>query len=295
MNLSYNDMPRCISPLSLRRNGATDVVPCGRCNFCLQAKRADWIFRIAQELKVSHTSHFITLTYGENFVPYDPLSGLPTLSKRDYQLFTKVLRKENKNVVDWPLRYYAVGEYGTQHCRPHYHALMFNLAPGLERKVAEVWNKGLVDVGKVEPASIAYVTKYVINRVGDYIGREKPFSFMSKRPGIGANYLETHTTYHRSGYDTTEPLSAREVNAMRTVANVNGQVSRLPRYYKDKMFTVEEKRDIANQSIADSDRVYWETIERLAQFHDDPQGYYDACVSHQHDLITKRLNDKNVL
>ena len=85
---------RCISPLSLRQNGSINVVPCGKCNFCLSSKRDDWSFRLRQELKVSTSASFITLTYATEKMPVNS-SGLLELRKSDCQAFMKRLRKVN--------------------------------------------------------------------------------------------------------------------------------------------------------------------------------------------------------
>lgn len=162
----------CISPIYVNRN----FVPCGKCNLCLAARRADWTFRIRQELKDSISAFFLTLTYDDSSIPFSP-SGNPTLLKEDYQKFMKRLRKLSKNT----LRYYCVGEYGTVTNRPHYHALIFNLEPTVD--VHRVWSKGHVVRGTVTPASIHYVTKYVINRYGDYGDVCPPFALISKRSG----------------------------------------------------------------------------------------------------------------
>lgn len=273
-------MSRCISPLLIRTSGRRDVVPCGKCNFCLATKRADWTFRLEQELKVAQSSYFITLTYEDQFLPFNPLSGLPELSKRDYQLFTKSLRKINSQVVDWPLRYYAVGEYGTNTARPHYHAIMFNLSPLISQKLDQVWQKGNCLAGTVEPASIRYVTKYVINRDGEYTGREPPFSMMSKRPGLGANYLDTHKSWHRQG--------------LKNYTQVNGVIGRLPRYYKEKMFSKLEKLRLQNEGIVEGDKAYSESVDRLSKFHLDPYHYYDESLQNKHDSIVSKINSQNV-
>jgi len=157
---------RCIRPLTLK-TGLT--VPCGHCNFCLANRRADWSFRLYQENKVSQSSHFLTLTYDDSTVPVgdDCLS----LCKRDLQLFIKRLRKENGSRI----RYYSVGEYGTQTSRPHYHSIMFSLDVKTVQKLPEIWGLGNVHVGQVNAASIHYVTKYVINSDREVSGREPPF------------------------------------------------------------------------------------------------------------------------
>ncbi|WNK13174.1 MAG: replication initiator protein [Microvirus sp.] len=258
---------RCINPLTLK-SGLT--VPCGHCNFCLSNRRADWSFRLYQENKVSQSSHFLTLTYDDSTVPVgdDCLS----LCKRDYQLFTKKLRKESET----PLRYYAVGEYGTQTARPHYHAIMFNMLPDLCDQLPKIWGKGQVHVGQVNPASIHYVTKYVINRDIDVRGREPPFTVMSLRPGIGSIYLNTHKNYHQ--------------DALRYYSHQKGIYQRLPRYFKDKFFTKEQRELMAENAEYESSKVYAKNLEYLSQFHPDPVRYYADMRLQAHDTLVKSIN-----
>jgi len=261
---------RCISPILVRSNGRRDFVPCGRCNHCLQTKRFDWSFRLLQEAKQATSAYFLTMTYDA-----DHLQS-PSLNKRDVQLFTKRLRKENST----KLRYYTVGEYGTQTMRPHYHSIMFNLDLEVVTRLSDYWKLGNCYVGDVEIASIHYVTKYVVNRSGmDLGGREPPFSLMSRKPGIGSRYLDTHRGWHRS--------------AMRNYTQVNGEIARLPRYYKDKFFTDVERANLALASIEQADLDYELAVSRLSKFHDDPYHYYDERISAQHDAIKSKVNHSN--
>lgn len=265
---------RCISPILVRSNGRRDFVPCGKCNHCLQTKRFDWSFRLLQESKKAVTAHFLTMTYDEINVPGDS-----SLCKRDVQLFTKRLRKENASFVSTPVRYYTVGEYGTKSGRPHYHSIIFNLHASVVSRLSDFWKLGNCYVGDVEIASIHYVTKYVINRHGDCGGREPPFSLMSRRPGIGSRYLDTHRGWHRSD--------------MRNYTQVNGEIARLPRYYKDKFFSDVERANMALDSIAQADLDYEVAVSRLAKFHDDPYYYYDYRIQRQHDAIVSKVNFSN--
>lgn len=273
-------MPRCISPLTLRRSGGHfDVVPCGKCNFCLQKRRADWTFRLQQEAKLAKTQMFLTLTYDENQVPKNPLSDLPELRLSDLQKFIKVIRKACAEHSDIPIRHYSVGEYGTKTCRPHYHSIMFNVPDDMQVKLHSMWKHGLIHIGNVSAASIQYVTKYVINRNQDYIGRSKPFAAMSKKPGIGANYVTTHKVWHNEGY--------------KNYTQVNGVKSGLPRYYKDKIFSPFDKEHISRLATYQSVNDYRQSIVDLSKFHADPTAYYDERIANEHELINKRLNEKN--
>lgn len=156
---------RCISPLMINPQGDRQIVPCGKCNFCLMSRRADWTFRISQEAKLHYYSDFLTFTYDDECLPADR-----SLKKEHVQLMMKRLRKA---IYPQRVRYYLVGEYGTETQRPHYHVILFGLDPKFDLQT--VWSYGHVDRRKVEMGSIHYVTKYHVNKFGDYGGREPPF------------------------------------------------------------------------------------------------------------------------
>lgn len=110
----------------------TDViqVPCGKCIGCRLDYSRQWANRCMLELKYHKDAWFVTLTYDQAHVPMswysDPSTGealqAMTLRKRDFQLFIKRLRRSGQQV-----RYFAAGEYGDKHLRPHYHAILFGL------------------------------------------------------------------------------------------------------------------------------------------------------------------------
>lgn len=179
------------------------------------------------------------------------------------------------------MRYYAVGEYGEQFLRPHYHVIVFNLHNVVANMLDQYWNNaktgqslGFIKYGTVTPASIHYVTKYVISRHEDkQEGRLRPFAVMSRNPGLGATYLTTHTKWHKDG--------------LRNFANVNGVKTRLPRYYKDKMFTSALLEKIAQTSIEGADDAYRAEILRIGKTAADPFDVYDQRVRYAHDHINQ--------
>ena len=179
--------------------------PCGQCLPCRINRRRVWTLRLMLESYFHEKASFVTLTYRDDDLPFDLCSGLPLLEKRDCQLWLKRLRKS----LGRPgIRYYLAGEYGTKTHRPHYHAILFGVAPeeldsqyvfyagksggekGIEKRVtllSRTWPYGLVHVGEVTPQSIQYVAGYVTKKFtkkGD--GYVPEFSLMSRRPGIGA-------------------------------------------------------------------------------------------------------------
>lgn len=188
-------------------DGKADGVPfpCGQCLPCRINKRRVWTLRLMLESYYYEKACFVTLTYRDADLPYNLCNGVPVLEKRDCQLWLKRLRKYfDRSGV----RYYLAGEYGTRTHRPHYHAIIFGLAPeeldpewavyggrsggekGMEKRstpLSQTWSYGLVHVGEVTRDSIQYCAGYVTKKFtkkGD--GYAPEFALMSRRPGIGA-------------------------------------------------------------------------------------------------------------
>lgn len=200
-------------------------VPCGKCPPCKLRRVNSWVFRLLQEEKQSASAHFITLTYDTRCVPISE-NGFLTLRKRDYQLFMKRLRKLCPGSK---IKYYAVGEYGTQNNRPHYHAIVFN-CPRIEA-YNEAWGLGQIHIGKVSGDSIAYTMKYIDKpqapRKHARDDREREFPLMSK--GLGANYLTDEViAYHKA--DITRLYVTKE----------GGHKIAIPRYYRQKIYNEQD-------------------------------------------------------
>lgn len=188
---------KCISPVYLEKG----AVSCGKCVNCLSRLRNEWTFRLEQELLHSDSCYFMTLTYADENLRFVTDDGVcvdkPTLSKRDFQLFMKKLRHDEER-----LRYYAVGEYGSETNRPHYHLLLFNFSqPGL-LKVHRTWQLGGVMVDAVNDARLHYMTKYHMNKHSVIVkedDRQPPFRIdestagywirLSKQTGIALSCL----------------------------------------------------------------------------------------------------------
>lgn len=204
-------------------------VPCNRCPFCIRTRVNQWIFRLEQEMRVSKTWRFVTLTYRPGELPITDEKCLPTLCRSDLRNFLRRLRRKSPDI-----KYYAVGEYGSLRKRPHYHLIIFNLPnfnnyayPLIQtsKYLESIWKKGFVHTGDVTTRSMAYTLKYIDkdSKVPSFIGddRIKEFSVMSK--GIGANYLSEQTIkFHRSDLNNNY------------VVNRAGYLVPLPRYYRDK-------------------------------------------------------------
>lgn len=226
-------------------------IPCGSCFGCRQEYRRQWTVRCMMEYSMSDLSSFVTLTYDEEHNPHN-------LSYRDLQLFFKRLRKEFDHV-----RYYACGEYGAKMVRPHYHGVLFNVhfvdrvfhgsssgfdlfrSPTLER----LWPFGFSTIGDVTYESCAYVTGYVLKKMHRFVSHEyihpetgeylqPEFVVMSRRPGIGASFLERFKA---------ETLRDDSVY-------IGGQTMMPPRFFLSRL-TEAEQAGLRSRRVAKRDEV----------------------------------------
>lgn len=184
-----------------RADGFSDMplqVPCGRCDGCRADRAQEWAIRIYHEASQHERNCFLTLTYA------DPAP--PVLDKKHLQDFFKRARH------DYSFRYFACGEYGSATHRPHYHAVFFgqdfldgafDISDSLYSHpvLQEHWGHGQISIGSVTMASCCYVAGYVNKKVGD----TDTFSLMSRRPGIGHDWLDKYSDdIARTGFVTIE-------------------------------------------------------------------------------------------
>lgn len=232
----------CQSPRYLHKQDM--VVPCGNCAFCGATKRSDWALRLHYEGRKHLVKKFVTLTYADPNLRWK--GGVSQLSKRDLQLWFKRIRR-----AGYKCRYFAVGEYGSTTFRPHYHVLLFGDVP--DQVIRDCWVEektsrnhgqptGSVHIGSVTEASVMYCLGYIVNGKGWKMRtrRERPFSIMSRRPGLGSNYLTpAMIEWHRSG--------------RKNYAILDGGKRHLPRYYKTKIFS---KIDLVRIAVRDQKAVF---------------------------------------
>ncbi|UDN67885.1 replication initiator protein [robinz microvirus RP_171] len=172
-------------------------------------------------MEVSSSAFFFTLTYDNEHLP----SG-EELSKRDIQLFIKRLRKRNQGI-----RYFAIGEYGTEFGRPHYHAVIFNLIDLDLVTLSWADNHGRpighVTGSRATLGRIRYMVEYMALPQKEN-GKQKAFRLMSRNPGIGHNYIQKWKAFHKARSDSV-------------VFNFSTPCA-MPRYYKDKIYTTQHQK-----------------------------------------------------
>lgn len=228
----------CYKPWTHHQGGATRQLSCGQCIGCRLEKSRQWAVRCVHEAQLYQDNCYITLTYDDHNIPADN-----SLEHRDFQLFMKRLRKK---FSDKTIRYYMAGEYGEKNQRPHFHAALFNhdfndkihlkqnaqgnilyTSPTLEK----IWTKGFSSIGALTFESAAYIARYIMKKItgeqkqkhyeitqektGKIINKKQEYNNMSRRPGIGQNWLKK---YKKDVYPDGTLI-------------INAQKARPPRYY----------------------------------------------------------------
>lgn len=221
-------------------------VKCGRCSGCLKSRASEWMIRLYHELENSqYGGTFVTLTYADHMLPTDTYDN-PVLVKRHLQNYFKRLRKN----LNQKIKYYAIGEYGGNTKRPHYHYIAFNLNHNVEghwKAIRDSWHSydptieeklpiGHVYVRDVNCAAIAYVTGYVIkpdqHLYADELGIQREFACQSN--GLGLAYLTLQMKKH---------IRRKAINYV-IMPNSNGKKRSLPRYYREKLFNLKTPFEI---------------------------------------------------
>lgn len=275
-------------------------VPCGKCPGCLKRRVSGWSFRMMQEDKRSCCSSFVTLTYDTESVPlskkgymvlrpidvrrfFQRLRNLHNVKYR--QLQKALLRSGISGVRSVPIiRYYLCGEYGTFNFRPHYHIILFNADLELVNKAwakkVVIWNfvpykngrkfkgksgrsvksthwvsRGFVHSGNVGAASVGYCLKYMMkpSRIPLHKNDDRIKEFQRSSKGLGIGYLtEEMKRWHHQDLEN------------RMYCNIqDGKKIAMPRYYKDKLYTEEERLRIAYFGKAKYQKAHDQRMEEL--------------------------------
>lgn len=247
------------NPVKALIEGSSFKLPCGQCVGCRADKARDLGVRVYHEGQLHERKAFLTLTYSDDHVP-----ASFSVSKRDFQLFMKRVRKRFGSGI----KYLAVGEYGDQTLRPHYHAVCLGLdfpdkyfwrmadghrvyrSPTLE----ELWPFGNCEIGSVTLQSAGYVARYCTKKLtgelavehylraspidGKMHRVEPEFGLTSRRPALGLNWL-------RRFKGDVFPAN---------FVVIDGKPRPVPRYYLKKLGEGEQatlKRDRLRRDLAD--------------------------------------------
>ena len=162
--------------------------------------------------------------------------GIPYCRVSDIQKFHKRLRKRVG-----PFRFFAVCEYGPDKLRPHYHICYFFDNPvtryDFDDAVFKEWfPQTRITIDTTNDRAANYILSYCLSKVGDDIPKEFwPKIRCSNRPFIGAGLLDNQ--------EFLDWLHLKKSD----ISNYVGYRQRLPRIFRDKVFSDEEKMFIQKE------------------------------------------------
>jgi len=241
---------RCYSGIKVKDR----IVPCRQCYPCRINIGRQWTSRILLEQKYNPTySLFVTLTYDNDHLPREiDVDGAPVESLKKKQFLQWI----NNSARKFPYRYLAVGEYGDDSGRPHYHMAAFPkycVDPYRAREVFDdLWPYGRTQVAEINDARAKYLAGYSVKKLTSaddwrLKGNQQPeFRTSSKNPPIGAACIPFLVNHYRKSKNKELYKMRGDIDRTFTIAR---QPFTLTKYILDKT------REQLGISLTHSDRI----------------------------------------
>lgn len=225
-------------------------IGCNKCLECKKQKSRTWTTRLTEEIAEHKNGKFVTLTFstesliklknsqdwvteeGEVLEGYQLENAIVTKAVR---LFLERWRKKHKKSV----RHWLITELGDGHTEHiHLHGIVWcNDLYELE----QIWQYGYVWKGNyIKGKYINYVSERTINYMMKYVTKpdEKHLAYdaiILCSPGIGGNY-----TKRRNALNNV--YAGPKTNT--TYKTKSGSVTNLPIYYRNKLYTEEQREKL---------------------------------------------------
>lgn len=250
-------MAFCLNPEFSHKRGWT---ACRKCANCLKNKRKEWADRIMIAKRYHLYNYFVTLTYSDEFLPEDY-----NIHKEEVQKFMKRLRKR----CNFDISFFAVGEYGDEFGRPHYHLALF-ADEDMFTQILDSWSFGRVDISHIVPERASYLAGYVTKKmlkasdVDEY--RNPEFRLFSRNPPLGCELL-----YDMMKYYATNETFAEQINESLYIPSymyIGGKYTQIPRWVRDKfrLFLIQKNGED------------WYAEKRRSQTEEDRRKSYEAAA-----------------
>lgn len=205
---------------------------CGKCYECRKQKARAWLVRMSEELRQNPNALFVTLTItDEQFLAIKKKYNLKNEEeciKKMVRLWLERVRKVSKKSIK---HWFTTERGGEKTERYHLHGIVWNIKD--TNLITGLWRYGFTFIGSfVNEKTINYITKYITKT--DL--KHKDFSpTILCSAGIGEGYLsrsDSESNRYR-GKQTTETYRLR-----------NGTKLNLPIYYRNKLYTDEEREQL---------------------------------------------------
>lgn len=267
-------------------------IGCSKCIECRKQKSNEWKTRLSFDIKKNTNGKFVTLTFSNESIR-DLANEYPKLDgyNLDNQIATLALRrfleryrkKYKRSIRHWMVT--ELGHNGTENI--HLHGILWTDNHGDE--IEKIWSYGFIWRGYTYEQKIngwsnkSYVNGATINYITKYITKqdEKHKHYMSKiltSAGIGDGYQNTHNAKLNkyTGSETED-----------TYKHGNGTKGSLPIYFRNKLYTEEEReklwlhkldkneRYILGTKVKADDYYSYNTLLKQAQALNKQLGYGD--------------------
>ena len=236
------------------------VVPvgCGKCMECRKQKARNWQVRLQEEIKHNKNGKFVTLTFSNESIAEisKDIKGIDGYNL-DNEIATKAVRrflerwrkKYKKSVKHWLVT--ELGGNGTENI--HLHGVIWTNESAEE--INKIWKYGFTWVG--DKKNGGYVNEKTINYIVKYVNKidEKHKEYNSKiltSAGIGKGYIERIDSKKNmyNGKETKETYTTRQ-----------GIKIALPIYYRNKIYTEEEKEKLWLNKL--DEEIRWVNGEKV--------------------------------
>ncbi len=207
------------------------AIGCGNCLECRRQKANEWRTRLLEEIKTHKYVYFVTLTICddsfEKLCEANNTTSCNAIAAIAVRHFLERWRKKYKKSV----KHWLITELGKEHDRLHLHGFIFadsNVCSDVEH----LWKYGNVYIGDYcSEKTINYCVKYAL-KIDENHKDYKQIVLSSN--GIGISYINKNKSCHTyAGQDTNE-----------TYRLPNGNVIGLPIYYRNHLFTEEQREKL---------------------------------------------------
>jgi len=220
-------------------------VGCGKCMECKKQKATQWRVRLQEDLRVNKNAKFVTYTFSEHELQkLDNEITKLTGYNRDNEICRIAVRRYTerwRKKYGKTLRHWLVTELGsTSTERVHIHGIVWTQEL---KDITKIWKYGKVWIGQyVNEKTINYIVKYV-NKIDKYHKEYNSKIFTSK--GIGKSYIQRKDK-ERNKYKQGETIE--------TYKTKDGSELALPIYYRNKIYTEEEKEKMWLEKLDKQER-----------------------------------------
>lgn len=240
-------------PPLIDQRQATVTIGCNKCMECTKKRARHMAARLYEEIDHDKKGILVHLTItDENYMKLkNEITPSKTIYGNDNAIITLATRRfleRWRKKYKKSIKHFFVTELGQNNTeRIHIHGLVWTSQPSDE--INRIWQYGITRInnpkentGYVNTQSINYITKYISKP-------DKKHKLYTPKilasPGIGKNFSTKKHNISKFDIKNTETI----------YKTPSGHITDLPQYFKNKIYTEEERSKIWSQKL-DSEHTY---------------------------------------